>query len=76
VSNLDAETERVLAGAMSGIIAGRTTLIIAHRLSTIHTADRIAVLEGGHLAETGTHDGLIAAGGAYARLVAGQLSRR
>lgn len=74
VSNLDTETERVLADAMSGIIAGRTTLIIAHRLSTILVADRIAVLDGGRLAETGPHAELLARDGAYRRLVATQLS--
>ncbi|GLZ01599.1 thiol reductant ABC exporter subunit CydC [Actinoplanes sp. NBRC 103695] len=74
VSNLDAETEAVLADAMAGIIAGRTTLIIAHRLSTIRVADRIAVLDHGTLAETGTHDDLLARSGAYARLVETQLA--
>ncbi|MCO8269280.1 hypothetical protein M1L60_01600 [Actinoplanes sp. TRM 88003] len=59
---------------MSGIIAGRTTLIIAHRLSTILVADRIAVLDGGRLAETGPHAELLARDGAYRRLVATQLS--
>ncbi|MDP9792966.1 ABC-type multidrug transport system fused ATPase/permease subunit [Catenuloplanes nepalensis] len=74
VPNLDAETERILSDAMSGIIAGRTTLIIAHRLSTIRTADRIVVLDGGRLVETGDHDSLVGAG-THARLIADQLTR-
>ncbi len=53
---------------------GRTTLVIAHRLSTIEGADKIAVIENGHLAESGTHDELIAQEGLYAQLHGMQFS--
>ena len=72
VSNLDVENERLLREAMARVRVGRTSLTIAHRLSTIRSADRIIVLEDGRVVETGPHDSLLDAGGAYADLVAFQ----
>ena len=69
-SALDAETERQVMMAISNLLEGRTTLIIAHRMATIRFADRIAVIDGGRVAEIGTHAELIAAQGRYARLYA------
>ena len=54
-------------------MAGRTTIVVAHRLSTIQAADSIAVVYKGKLIEEGTHDELLIADGAYARLVATQM---
>jgi ATP-binding cassette subfamily B protein len=68
-SALDSETERAVQVALDELAAGRTTVAIAHRLSTIRDADQIAVLEGGRLAELGTHDELIEHGGRYAAMV-------
>jgi ABC-type multidrug transport system fused ATPase/permease subunit len=73
VSNLDAASEHAVARAMDEARHGRTTLVIAHRLSTIRTADRIVVISGGRVAEAGTHEELLAAGGAYVELLASQL---
>ena len=70
-SALDSETERAVQEALDQLAEGRTTIAIAHRLSTVRDADEIVVLDGGRLAERGTHDELLYAGGRYARLVAG-----
>jgi ATP-binding cassette subfamily B protein len=67
-SALDNDTERELQRALDTLSAGRTTITIAHRLSTIESADQIAVLDHGTVAETGTHESLLAAGGRYAHL--------
>ncbi|NGN67105.1 ABC transporter ATP-binding protein [Streptomyces sp. A7024] len=68
-SALDTRTELAVQQAIDELSAGRTTITIAHRLSTIRDADQIAVLNGGHVAELGTHDELLAADGRYAELV-------
>ena len=67
-SALDAASERSVMDAIGRLMQGRTTLIIAHRLSTMARADRLVVLDQGRIAESGTHDELIAAGGAFYRL--------
>ncbi|GMV45916.1 MAG: ABC transporter ATP-binding protein [Pseudomonadota bacterium] len=71
-SALDSESERAVQQALERLMVGRTTLVIAHRLSTIEHADRVLVLDAGHLVEQGTHAELLAAGGLYARLHAMQ----
>jgi ATP-binding cassette subfamily C protein len=67
-SALDAATEYNLHRAMTHFLQGRTTLIIAHRLSAVKQADRVVVFDGGHVAEDGDHQQLIADGGLYAKL--------
>ena len=73
-SHLDAINERAVRNALDRLKADRTTIVIAHRLSTIRDADLIIVLDAGQVAETGTHDQLLAADGLYAQLVQHQLS--
>ncbi|WP_372789273.1 ABC transporter ATP-binding protein [Paraconexibacter sp.] len=68
-SALDSETERMVQEALESLSEGRTTIAIAHRLSTVRDADQIAVLDQGVLAERGTHEELLTAGGLYTRLV-------
>ncbi len=69
-SNLDPGTEHEVERALERLMAGRTVIVVAHRLSTAARADRIAVIDAGGLAELGTHDELVAAGGRYASLFA------
>jgi ATP-binding cassette subfamily B protein len=68
-SALDAESEHLVQEALEHLMRGRTTLVIAHRLSTVKDADHVVVLEGGRVAETGTHDDLLALDGLYRKLV-------
>ncbi|MBE7637992.1 ATP-binding cassette domain-containing protein [Sneathiella sp. P13V-1] len=67
-SALDAESESLVQGALENLMKGRTTLVIAHRLATVLNADRIIVLDKGHVVTQGTHEQLMKEGGLYAKL--------
>jgi ATP-binding cassette subfamily C protein CydD len=68
-SSLDPESELLIRTALKRLAVGRTVLVVAHRLNTVYGADRIAVLDGGRLVETGTHRELVQHNGLYASLV-------
>lgn len=74
-SNLDTASERLIQQAIASLVRNRTTFVIAHRLSTIQDANRIVVLQHGRIAEQGTHEQLLAAGGIYRDMVAAQTAR-
>ncbi len=74
-SSVDTRTEVLIQKAMARLAHGRTSFVIAHRLSTVRDADVILVMENGSIVEQGTHDGLLAAEGAYARLYAAQFAQ-
>ncbi|MEH6460593.1 lipid A export permease/ATP-binding protein MsbA [Chitinimonas sp. JJ19] len=73
-SALDTESERQVQAALDVLMQGRTTLVIAHRLSTIEKADRIVAMQGGRIAEVGSHDELLLQNGVYANLYRQQRS--
>jgi len=73
-SSIDAATESLIQEALTRLMEGRTTFIVAHRLSTVRHADRIYVMDGGHVVEEGTHRQLLEAGGLYAYLHAQQFA--
>lgn len=71
-SNVDTQTELLIQTAMDKLMEGKTSFVIAHRLSTIRNADSILVIENGDIVESGNHETLLAAGGAYQRLYSSQ----
>ncbi len=73
---LDSESEQAIQRALQTLMAGRTTLVIAHRLATVLKVDRILVLHGGRIVESGRHGDLVEADGRYARLAALQFDER
>ncbi|HEX5994246.1 MAG TPA: ABC transporter ATP-binding protein [Jiangellales bacterium] len=75
-AHLDSESEVAVQRALDSALAGRTSLVIAHRLSTIRHADRILVVDGGRIVQSGTHRELLATGGLYSELYATQFADR
>jgi ATP-binding cassette subfamily B protein len=75
-AHLDAESEAAVQRALTETLANRTSLVIAHRLSTVRNADQILVVDAGRIAERGTHEELLSAGGLYAELYETQFRRQ
>ena len=75
-SSLDSESEALVQSALERLMVGRTTFVIAHRLSTVHGADRIVVIDGGRIVQSGRHAELMASGGLYADLYETQFRER
>jgi ATP-binding cassette subfamily B protein len=73
LSSVDTLTEERILNELTGVMRGRTTILISHRVSTVRAADRIFVIENGAVAESGSHEELLAAGGYYADLYQKQL---
>jgi ATP-binding cassette subfamily B protein/subfamily B ATP-binding cassette protein MsbA len=69
-SNLDSESEHLIQRGLASLLRGRTSFVIAHRLSTIRHADRILVMEGGAIVESGSHAELLGRNGRYRDMVA------
>lgn len=67
-SALDSDSERAIKESFKEILRGKTAIVVAHRLSTLSDMDRIIVIDGGKIAEDGTHDELVGLDGIYARL--------
>ncbi len=76
LSAVDAENEATIQQALDVLMRGRTTIVLAHRLSSVIGCDRILVLNGGRIVETGSHDALMHSGGVYARLMSEQARER
>jgi ATP-binding cassette subfamily B protein len=74
-SSLDTQTEAAVQAELERLSEGRTTITIAHRLSTVRDADQIVVIDGGQIAERGTHEELMELGGLYSALVARDVTR-
>ena len=73
-SNIDTRTEVLVQRAFENLMRGRTSFVVAHRLSTIRNADEICVIDGGRVAERGTHEELLVLGGFYADLYNSQFA--
>ena len=74
LSSVDAETEREILSRLRPILGARTSILVSHRVAAVKDADQILVVDGGRVAERGTHAELLAAGGVYAELYREQLA--